>query len=533
MKNKIFETCVNFFINPSVKQKFPMPNIFVSVTLISVYSLSLASADSLKFEAVWSSGSGSNIVSEPLNRSAFIARGEKLTGQGLRLIDVESEIVNGIRKYTGLWVNGNGSNLFDGPLSPIKLREVMKKKRDQGLRLVDFELFRRPNGGRRYLAVWRPGQGTEILTGPMTEKAFLSRGEKLTKDGLRLKDVEVERINGQSMYSGLFQTGSGTNLLTTPLTRNKFIKKRDEFVAKGIELVDVERVLINGSNLFVGVWSSGTGESRLSLPRNFKKFVTFGIEQTSKGFRTKDMELRLSKTSEDPSDPGPGPNPVNPNPVLPNLPVEISLTSGSILTVDFTLLDGHVQLQIPSNFLPDWLPRSNGQVVFPDAFCGFNLIRVGSIFWQIPGDSAVDDFPFIATNEVSDLEGDQFLGGVDFGGPIGACNDPTVPWELPFPFLAKNAPFFEPLPNMTLRVQFGSSDGKIRFKSNGTPNQQVLFAHELFTPDTYNALLKLLEGFDPAGSNTAYCDGVDDYFIQVCNETPGQCPVDKGLPPSC
>lgn len=511
-----------------------MRNKMLTAALAATLSLP-ASADTLKFEAVWSSGTGSNIVSKPLPKAKFIKKGEQLTQQGLRLIDVETKVVDGKRKYAGLWIGGQGTNLFEGPIGPVPFGKSMKAKRKQGLRLVDFEIFRTKNGGRRYLGVWRPGRGEEILTGRMQQKAFLARGEKLTKQGLRLKDVEIERINGKLMYTGLFQSGSGTNLITSPKTRAKFIQQRDKFAAKNIELIDVERIRRPGPDRFVGVWASGSGESRLSVPRTFNKFVEFGEAQTQKGMRTQDMEMMRTASKNAPTEPE-QPNPDTPSPVLPDLPdnpPNVGFNNGNILTVDFNLVDGLAQLDLPVNHLPQWLPRPNGDVLLPDAFCGLNLLKAGSIFWQTLGNNAVDQFPFLATPDVSSLGSDLFLGGVEFGGPIGDCAGPTQEWEFPEPFLAPNPPPFEPLENMTLRVQFGSGDGKIRFKANGQPNGQTLKAHELYKPQTYNALLQMLEAHDPSGPNTAYCDGVDDYFIQVCAESPGECPVDNGTPPSC
>ncbi|WP_141137899.1 hypothetical protein [Actibacterium lipolyticum] len=470
-------------------------------------------------------------MSEPLDHAAFVQRGDELTSDGLRLIDVESEVVDGTRLYSGLWVSGSGSNLFDGPMGPIDLREQMIARREQGLRLVDFEIFRRTNGGRQYLAVWRPGSGTEILTGPMEQAAFFARGESLTADGLRLIDVEVERHQGRVLYSGLFQTGTGSNFITAPRRRSAFVAQRDEFVASGLELVDVERIRLNGVNQFVGVWASGPGESQFSLPRTFDKFVEFGVAKIADGFRTMDMELRLrSGMPDEPERPDPDDS-EDPTGELPDNPPEISIVSGDVLTVDFSLVEGLAQLEFPAANLPEWLPRNDGEILLPDAFCGLNLRRADSIFWQVPGDDAVDDFPFVSTEEVAALGDDFFLGGVEFGGPIGACAGPFIPWQFPQPFL-EDAPFFEPLPNMTLRIQLGG-DGEVRFKENGTPNEEILSPRALYTDSTFAALLDILETFDPTSPNPAYCDGIDDYFVHLCQTTPGQCPVDDGPPPTC
>ncbi|MEP2029901.1 MAG: hypothetical protein ABJI96_14460 [Paracoccaceae bacterium] len=77
---------------------------------------------------------------------------------------------------------------------------------------------------------WRPGEGEEILTDPMEEAAFLPRWQNLVdQPGLRLIDVEVERVNSRILYSGLFGAGTGTNPVTTPLRRSAFIQRRNQY----------------------------------------------------------------------------------------------------------------------------------------------------------------------------------------------------------------------------------------------------------------------------------------------------------------
>ncbi len=43
-----------------------------------------------QYVGVWSSGTGSNIIREPQNWSAFVAKGQELAAKGLRLIDLEA-----------------------------------------------------------------------------------------------------------------------------------------------------------------------------------------------------------------------------------------------------------------------------------------------------------------------------------------------------------------------------------------------------------------------------------------------------------
>ena len=253
------------------------------------------------------------------------------------------------------------------------------------------------SGGRRYLAVWRNGTGEEILTGPMQQDAFFARGERLTERGLRLIDVEVERVNGVLLYSGLFRTGTGSNLITAPLRRAAFRQRRDEMVANGLELVDMERIRIRGFDEFVGVWSSGSGESRISVPREFGPFFIFAQDQFNDDKHTRDFELRPAVVTPDAPDTPPGGGGDGPDTSqLPDNPPGIGFTEGQRLRIQFTQIgDLPFTIELPLSWLPDYLPMKDGEPVLPDTFCALNIRRADSIFWQVPRDSAVVSPPFI------------------------------------------------------------------------------------------------------------------------------------------
>lgn len=402
-----------------------------------------ALADELRYEAVWHSGSGTNIVTGPEPRADFIATGEAQTAAGRRLIDVESAVVDGERVYTGLWIGGSGTNLFFGPISAIEMRETIRERTEQGLRMVDFEVFRTANGGRRYLSVWRPGTGEQMLTGPM-EDAFLARGQRLVEDeGMRLIDVEVERRQGVLLYHGLFRTGTGSNRITTPLSRQEFRTRREEMRAMGLELVDLERIRSNGQTRFIGVWAGGDGEGQISLPRSFEDFVAFGEAHTADGFRTNDIELRVRRDGPGPDpdpDPFPDPDPV-PDPDPPQeLPAWLSISTQGNPTVEVRLgsqadnPEGY-HITIHDSLLPDTLPLdSDFNPIIPLDFCGLRVFHPSSSFWETSSGALVEDGIHLHVPSYSDPEVEPFaFQGVRFEGPIGGCAEEDPPWDFPFP----------------------------------------------------------------------------------------------------
>lgn len=514
-----------------------MKQLFVaSLAAMTIATVgSVAEAQGPRYQAVWHQDKATSLTTAPLARSAFLETGQALAESGLRLIDVETTIMNGRRVYAGLWTQGSGSNLFSGPLRPLRFRNLRADRRDQGLRLVDFEIFRMPNGQRRYLGVWRNGTGREVLTRPMPQAQFLARGEALTSSGLRLIDVEVERRGGRTHYSGLFREGTGSNLLTTPLSRPAFRQRRNEMVADGLELIDMERIQIGGATRFVGVWSSGDGRSRVSNPRTFVQFFVFAQSQFNAERHTRDFELIAQPSgggtpNPDPTpDPGPGSGGGDSAADLPRLPDWIQLTSSHRVIVDFTEPVGEAgfRLTLPIDSLPDNLPRNDeGDPVIPDNFCGLRLIDTSEVIWETGDGELETASPFNhIPNMNGEIDGQSLepfrLGGIDITGPIGACAGANEPWQFFFPITTDSTG--GPPPARRLTVEMPS--GQVEFLNFNIHAGEPLDPGELFSDDVFDQLVAIMESFAETEIDNGYCSGVSFYMEEVCDESPGLCPV--------
>ncbi len=445
-----------------ILRKLPIAALLLTCMATDANAQDAQDAPTLRYQAVWHSGTGSNIVTEPLNRSEFIQRGQELTSQGLRLIDVETAEVNGDRIYTGIWVDGSDGNIFDGPLTRREFRERREELRSQGLRLIDFEVFRAADGRRRFIGVWRSGSGEEKLTLPRNAEEFAALGDEFTAQGLRLVDVEVERNEGELQYRGLWREGTGSNFFTTPRQPSDFRALRDQMVADGLELIDVERIGEPGSQQFVGVWSSGDGESRLSTPRNFEDFTTLGGQQTADGKRTQDLEIFLtdvSSTSLDSDVPSTPPDDEEPDDGnsgsvgLEDLPAWLELSDGDKIIVDFgTILDEQPRITLPIGALPESVFNNDGTMSIPTNFCGLRIMEAESFTWQTITNVVIDDDPYNQSDDVQADFGDEFyLGGIDFTGAIGQCEEANDPWQFNFPLTQNSGD--SPIPNLRLVIE--------------------------------------------------------------------------------
>ena len=118
-----------------------------------------------RYIGVWRNGTGNQTLTGPMEQDAFFARGESLTADGLRLIDVEVEIVNGTLLYHGLFRTGTGDNFLTAPLRPRPFREMRDEQVAAGRELVDMEWV--PIGPRgQFVGVWSSGPGKSRISNP-------------------------------------------------------------------------------------------------------------------------------------------------------------------------------------------------------------------------------------------------------------------------------------------------------------------------------------------------------------------------------
>jgi len=81
----------------------------IDLKTLSLFALTAAMpfggqcADTLRLQSVWQEGDRDAVHTGLLSLEQFNRQGEELAAQGLRLIDVETEVINGRRGFAGLW----------------------------------------------------------------------------------------------------------------------------------------------------------------------------------------------------------------------------------------------------------------------------------------------------------------------------------------------------------------------------------------------------------------------------------------------
>ncbi len=213
---------------------------------------------------------------------------------------------------------------------------------------------------------------------------------------------------------------------------------------------------------------------------------------------------------------------------FPEVPAHIDLSYGSLggqnyrIVVDFTtIIDNKPKISIPVQFLPT-LPYYEDEVIFPNNFCGMRIKKADRFIWLNQGGEVVDTFPYNYVPEngpddsIQELFGNEFyFDGIEFTGPIGACEEANENWSFPYPFTQTDTVMDKPLKLVIELLQ----DSEIEFLNYNIHPQEPLDADELFEDVDFNELIEFF--------NETFYEGFEQWVDAVCEDNPADCPLEN------
>ena len=233
---------------------------------------------------VWREGTDGHYLWAGVDWDGFITKWQELS-PNLRLIDIETYIENGIRKYNGVWREGtDGHYLWAG----VEWDGFVTKWQElsPSLRLVDVETYIE-NGIRKYIGVWREGTDGHYLWAGVDWDHFVAKWQELSPN-LRLIDVETYEENGTRKYIGIWREGTDAYALWGGADWDDFVAKWQEF-SPNMRLIDVETYVENGTRKYTGVWREGTDGYYLWAGVDWDSFVA-KRQELSPNMRLIDIE---------------------------------------------------------------------------------------------------------------------------------------------------------------------------------------------------------------------------------------------------
>ncbi len=198
-----------------------------------------------KWDGVFVKSEGKYAMWRGFNEEDFAAKVEEMASQGLRLIDVETyRKSGGTQKWAGVFIEGKQKYFFlqDSGLEILNIfNKKWKELSGQGLRLIDVETYTTISGGRKWVGVFMEGNDKYALFRNYTKEDFNAKWKELADQGLRLIDVEVYTSKGKQYWSGVWRAGGGKYALYRNWRFCPFYKKVESLRSEGYELFDLER----------------------------------------------------------------------------------------------------------------------------------------------------------------------------------------------------------------------------------------------------------------------------------------------------
>ena len=386
-----------------------------------------------------------------------------------------------------------------------------------------------------YVGAWRKGSDAYALYRYNNWSSFTNKWKELAQKNLRLVDIEVEKIGDKTHYFGVWRKGSDGYALYRYDSWGEFTNKWKELGKQNLRLVDVEPVRIGNKTHYFGVWRKGSDAHALYLYKNWDDFTNKWKELAKKDLRLVDIGIFKSTgsvTNEGSSSSSDGSSSDYSFPTAPNY---VKLQSGTVgsqnyrVVVDFSrIIDGKPTITLPVQFL-SILPTYDGEVIFPDNFCGLKITKASRFLWLNASNTVVDQHPYSYVPEsssVSQMYGNNYyLGGIKFTGPIGACSKGSGSFDFPFPLTkeGKNS-----LPNLKLVIEL-QSDSEINFL-NYDISQHPLKADKIFKKISFNKIINALnKQFDDSHSKKRLAN-FEKFVKEVCEPTPDKCPYFPSSP---
>ena len=236
------------------------------------------------YTGVWRAGTGAHYLWANVNWDSFRAKWQELSGQNMRLADMEVHVTGGELRYTGVWRAGMGGHYLwvnaDWNGFVAKWNELTP----QGLRLTIFKSCL-IGGQLRYFGVWGPGTDGHYLWGNVPWDNFRAKWVELSAQNLRLVDLSTAVVGGDVRYSGIWRAGSGGHYLWVNSDWNGFVAKWQELAPQGLRLTVVQSHIVNGQRRYAGVWRPGTDGYYLWGNTRFQNFVAKWRELADKNMR--------------------------------------------------------------------------------------------------------------------------------------------------------------------------------------------------------------------------------------------------------
>lgn len=198
-----------------------------------------------------------------------------------------------VNSYTGVWRAGSDNHYLWANANWNSFRSKWDELSREDLRLADMNIHQ-VAGELRYTGVWRAGSGRHYLWVNTSWDNFRAKWQELAQQNLRLTVLKVNVVNGQLRYSGVWRPGTDAYYLWVNASWDNFRVKWQELAQQNLRLVDIEVLEVGGELRFSGAWRAGTGGYYLWVNADWNNLVAKWRELAGQGMRLTALRSYLS-----------------------------------------------------------------------------------------------------------------------------------------------------------------------------------------------------------------------------------------------
>lgn len=257
--------------------------------ITSIYPFSSNSIYSGRFTGLFRKNTNDDFLWIGADWTHFNNKRSELAGRGYRLMDMETYVKNGKRRYDGVWEKASGGDAFYQYSSWSKFTDKWRELSGRGYRLIDIETFY-SNGKRYYSGVFHRGSGKYALYQYSSWSKFTDKWKDLSNDGYRLIDIETFRSNNKQYYLGVYSHGTDAYALYNYNSWSSFTDKWRELGRRDIHLIDFERVKIGSTYKYLGVYRKKSNGTYLWHNVDWQNFKNKRSDLEEQGYYMVDYE---------------------------------------------------------------------------------------------------------------------------------------------------------------------------------------------------------------------------------------------------
>ncbi len=187
-------------------------------------------------------GSGRQVYFDELERSQLTSQNALLARYGYTVVDVDTYVVNGARKFAAVWQQTRQLGILRTAMSECQLQCAIDAYEALGLIIQDLISWQEPTGQVLFTANFLPGTQSRLVVTGLDWSDFLGDFTYYNANNLRLVDIDHRVEAGTTFYTAIFELSSEATYF---LMGNCYedVEQLRETVRGNYHLVDYEWVI--------------------------------------------------------------------------------------------------------------------------------------------------------------------------------------------------------------------------------------------------------------------------------------------------